>query len=169
MLTGVTSTPLARLLLERFRWFDGSLRAVQAERLGAEITSAQSLLFADLPLAGARQADMARELGVSRQAINELVRGLEEQGLVEIRPDPADGRAKLVCPTTSGRRSIAVAHEVFDELESRLRGHVGDAAVDELRAILEGDWGSSSGEPEPDTSAVPDGGRGPALRSGRGT
>jgi DNA-binding MarR family transcriptional regulator len=153
-------TPLARLLLERFRWFDESLRAALAERLGVDITSAQSLLFADLHDEGVRQVDIARSLGVSRQAVNELVRGLEGQGLVEVHPDPADGRAKLVRPSSSGRRSITVALDVFDELEARLGARIGEAAVDELRAIL------AAAE---STAAPRDGRRGPALRSGRGT
>ena len=133
--------PLARLLLDRFRWFDEALRTAQAERLGLDITSAQSLLFADLPLTGARQADLARRLGVTRQAVNELVRGLERQGLVELIPDPSDRRAKLVRPTVDGRRSIEVAVEVFAALETRLELQIGARWVAELRRALAADWG----------------------------
>jgi len=134
-------TPLARLLLDGFRWFDEPLRHAQAERLGLEITSAQSMLFADMSIAGSRQADLARGLGVTRQAVNELVRGLEAQGLVELIPDPSDGRAKLVRPTATGRKSIKVALEVFTDLESRLEDQIGADQVADLRAALTADWG----------------------------
>lgn len=134
-------TNLARLLLDGFRWFDQALLAALGERLGLNLTSAQSLLFAGLPLDGARQSDLARRLGVSRQAVNELVRGLEQQGLVEVLPDPDSRRSKLVCPTALGRDSIEVALETFGQLETRLRQRVGDEKVDQLRGVLETDWG----------------------------
>ena len=136
---------LARLLLDRFRWFDEALRTTLEERLGFEITSAQSLLFADLTRGGERQADIARRLGVSRQAVNELVRTLEHDGLVEIVPDPTSGRSKLVRPTAEGRRTVAVAGEAFAELETELRSRIGRRAVDQLRNALAADWGDSPG------------------------
>ena len=139
----MTPTPLARLLLDRFRWFDEALRAAQADQLGLDITSAQSLLFAELTLTGSRQADLARQIGVTRQAVNELVGGLERQGLVELVSDPTDRRAKLVRPTAEGRRSIDVAFEVFAELESRLEHEIGVSRVSDLREILIAEWGRS--------------------------
>ena len=134
-------TNLARLLLERFRWFDHRLLGALNDELGLELTSAQSLLFADLPLGGARQSDLARQLGVSRQAVNELVRGLERQRLVEVVPDPDDGRSKLVRPTDRGRESIHVALRTFDSLEDELRARIGSRKVDQLRGALDADWG----------------------------
>jgi DNA-binding MarR family transcriptional regulator len=135
-------TNLARLLLDRFRWFDQALLEALHDRLGVELTSAQSLLFADLPIEGARQSDLARRLGVSRQAINELVRGLERQGLLEIVPDPDSGRSKLVRPTKGGRESNRVAVETFARLETELRSRIGDRPVDQLRRALASEWGS---------------------------
>jgi DNA-binding MarR family transcriptional regulator len=115
--------------------------------LGLELTSAQSLLFADLPLAGVRQSDLARSLGVSRQAVNELVRGLERQQLVEVVADPADGRSKLVRPTERGRESIRMALQTFTQLESVLRSRIGDRSVDQLRRALSAGWGDPPGAP----------------------
>jgi DNA-binding MarR family transcriptional regulator len=134
-------TNLARLLLSRFRWFDRALLATLHDRLGVKLTSAQSLLFATLPVEGARQSDLAHRLGVSRQAVNELVGGLEQQGLVEVVPDPDSGRAKLVRPTTQGRESIEVALETFAQLEAELRARIGARKVDQLRGALDASWG----------------------------
>jgi len=138
---------LGRLLLDGFRWFDRGLLDSLNTKLGLELTSAQSLLFADLPLAGARQSDLARTLGVSRQAINELVRGLERQQLVEVVADPTDGRSKLVRPTARGRESIRMALQTFTELENELRSRVGDGSVDQLRRALSAGWGDPPGAP----------------------
>jgi DNA-binding MarR family transcriptional regulator len=138
-------TNLARLLLDRFRWFDRALLSSLREQLGVELTSAQSLLFASLPIEGARQADLARRLGVSRQAVNELVRGLEQQGLVEVVLDPQSGRSKLVRPTPRGRESIEVALQTFAGMEDELRSRIGDRSVDQLRRALAAEWGDPPG------------------------
>jgi DNA-binding MarR family transcriptional regulator len=141
MVPGMTEeTNLARLLLDRFRWFDERLLGRLNDDLGLDLTSAQSLLFADLPIKGARQSDLARRLGVSRQAINELVRGLERQRLVEVVADPDDGRSKLVRPTNRGRQSIQMALSTFDDLEEELRARIGTKTVDQLRRALAADW-----------------------------
>ena len=136
---------LGRLLLDGFRWIDHGLVESLNVTLGLELTSAQSLLFADLPLAGVRQSDLARSLGVSRQAVNELVRGLERQQLVEVVADPADGRSKLVRPTGRGRESIRMALQTFTELENELRSRIGDRSVDQLRRALSAGWGDPPG------------------------
>ena len=136
---------LGRLLLDGFRWIDQGLVESLNVTLGLELTSAQSLLFADLPLAGVRQSDLARSLGVSRQAVNELVRGLERQQLVEVVADPADGRSKLVRPTARGRESIRMALQTFTELENELRSRIGDRSVDQLRRALSAGWGDPPG------------------------
>lgn len=133
---------LARLLLERFRWFDQALLSVLQDRLGLNLTSAQSLLFADLSVRGARQSDLARRLGVSRQAVNELVHGLKQQGLVEVVPDRDSGRSKLVRPTALGRKSVHVAIETFAQFETELRSRIGARQVDHLRRALGADWGN---------------------------
>ena len=134
---------LARLLLNRFRWFDNALRSTLAREMGASVTSAQSLLFAELPLEGARQTELARSLGVSRQAVNDLVQGSQRQGLVELVTDPTSARSKLVQPTAKGRRSVAIALSSFAASESALRAQVGDRHVDALRAALAAEWGPS--------------------------
>ncbi len=140
---------LARLLLDGFRWFDEALLAALNERHDTRITSSQSLLFADLSQHGVRQADLARSIGVSRQAVYELVRGLEQQGLVKVTPDPTSGRSKLVVPTKRGVESMQLAKEVFVGLEAELRSRIGDMSVDRLRAALAEDWGESRRSSDP--------------------
>lgn len=136
-----TQSNLARLLLDGFRWFDQALLPVLRDEMSANLTSAQSLLFADLPLEGAKQSVIARRLGVSRQAVNELVGGLQQQGLVEVVPDPASGKSKLVRPTARGRKSMRLALETFEQLEAELRARIGDRKIEHLRRALEAEWG----------------------------
>ena len=52
---------------------------------------------------GARLSDIADILGISRQAANHYANQIEDAGYLERRPDPSDGRAKLLVPTTRAR------------------------------------------------------------------
>jgi DNA-binding MarR family transcriptional regulator len=52
---------------------------------------------------GSRPADLASAFQVTRAAMTNTLGRLEALGFVEIRPDPKDGRAKLVFLTGSGR------------------------------------------------------------------
>ncbi len=52
--------------------------------------------------AGVRPADLARRLDVSKQAINQALAPLLAAGLVNLDPDPSDGRALLAKLTPAG-------------------------------------------------------------------
>ena len=52
---------------------------------------------------GLRMGELARRARLSKQTMTELVRRLEEDGLVERRPDPSDGRASLIFLTARSR------------------------------------------------------------------
>lgn len=63
-------------------------------------------------------ADVARELGLTRQSVQRVADILVEQGLAAYRPNPAHRRAKLLNPTEEGRqavRRIAPAHAALAE------------------------------------------------------
>ncbi|SBT42483.1 MarR family winged helix-turn-helix transcriptional regulator [Micromonospora auratinigra] len=51
-----------------------------------------------------RLSALAEHLHIAPRSATEVVDGLQERGLVERQPDPADRRATLVAPTAEGRR-----------------------------------------------------------------
>ena len=55
---------------------------------------------------GARLSDIADILGISRQAANHYANQIEDTGYLERRPDPSDGRAKLLVPTARAKELI---------------------------------------------------------------
>jgi DNA-binding MarR family transcriptional regulator len=75
---------------------------------------------------------------MTHQSMGELVASLEWGGWVERRPDPTDGRARLVCLTPAGRdlviRGLHHIAEIEAEWQERWReaGHDGT-----LRPVLE--------------------------------
>jgi DNA-binding MarR family transcriptional regulator len=68
--------------------------------------------------------------------MTELVRRLEESGLVERRPDPADGRASLIFLTARSRDFEPAAGVILDDLDRLVRGQIGEVRTAELRASL---------------------------------
>jgi len=73
---------------------------------------------------GRRPSDVAAEIGMSKQAVNYLLGGLERAGYVERDDDPTDGRSRLVEFTERGealRRAIrASVRKVEREVEKQL-------------------------------------------------
>jgi DNA-binding MarR family transcriptional regulator len=59
---------------------------------------------------------LARDLGVTQQAVSKPVAELERLGYVERRPGPGDGRVRLVGLTRRGRDAIAAARDTPAEV-----------------------------------------------------
>ena len=68
-------------------------------------------------------AELARAFQVTKGAMTNTVRRLEGRGLVAVRPDPGDGRAKLVSLTPAGRAArddaIAAIAPIIAQLAAR--------------------------------------------------
>ena len=86
---------------------------------------------------GLRMGELARRARLSKQAMTELVRRLERDGLVVRRTDPTDGRASIVSLTERGRDFEPVAATTLVELHELVRRQLDDRQVDELRASLQ--------------------------------
>ncbi len=112
--------PLALLLLRASRWFDRQLLDRLEQRGWPRLTPAQSLVFAHLDPNGVAPATLARRLGTSRQAIQDLVAGLARHGLLELSADPARQRGRLVTLTSTGRTLARDARAILTELEDSL-------------------------------------------------
>ena len=54
-----------------------------------------------------RLSDLAHTANLSQSRLTHRMRCLIEDGFIEIRPDPIDGRAKLATLTTTGRARLA--------------------------------------------------------------
>ena len=52
---------------------------------------------------GRAPIDMVRAFQVPKTSLTHTLKGLEERGLIEMRPNPDDGRSKLVYLTDAGR------------------------------------------------------------------
>lgn len=88
-------------------------------------------------LGGGRHAsDLADSLGVSRQAIAQIVGTLERDGYVERVTDPGDARAKLICLTSRGRAALRVMRASSLRIEDDWTARLGAQRIAELRDTL---------------------------------
>ncbi len=92
---------------------------------------------------GLRMGELARRARLSKQTMTTMIRRLEQDGLVERRPDPSDRRASLVFLTRRSRRFRPVAEATLRELDALARRRLGTrrltATKDTLREVMEFD------------------------------
>jgi DNA-binding MarR family transcriptional regulator len=130
----------------------GALLRVPAQaihrRLISELNAAG---FADLRLPhmavlqfpgpdGVRPSVLAERAGISKQAMNQLLRSLGALGYVVRSGDPAEGRARLVRLTKRGRAAYARIHRILREIEQEWRDELGPADFEQLKDLLLRVW-----------------------------
>jgi DNA-binding MarR family transcriptional regulator len=91
---------------------------------------------------GSRLTELAAQARMTLPAMSELVDDLQRLGIVERRPDPSDGRAKLICLTNPGWEAMRTARRVIAEIEADYGRLVGaehfEAAAQTLNELLNG-------------------------------
>ncbi len=100
------------------------------------LRAAHTALLPHLSSAGVRGAELAKKLGVTKQAVSQLLTELEEWGVVEQVTDPNDGRAKLVRFTAKGEKGMLHGLSVLGELERELSDKIGKRRMQELHTAL---------------------------------
>ena len=108
-------------------------------RLGyGDVRPGHLALLLNLDRTGAQSAELARRADMTKQSMAELVRDLEKLDYVERRPDPNDGRARLVQPTGRGLMLIAHARQAVAEVEADVARRLGrDRYVELQRSLVE--------------------------------
>jgi DNA-binding MarR family transcriptional regulator len=111
-------------------------RVNQGGGLAPPLRAAHTALFPHLSSEGIRGADLAKKLGVTKQAISQLITELEDWGVIEQVADPEDGRAKLVRLTARGQQGLLHGLSVLRGLEQELEGKIGKRRMQELHTAL---------------------------------
>lgn len=88
------------------------------------VTQAHVSLFRYPGLGGSRPTQLAEELQISKQAVNDLLRDLERRGYIRREVDPSDRRSRLIRLTSQGIELedtiLRAARDAEAELERRL-------------------------------------------------
>lgn len=95
LLASSLAQSFGQVLIKSARLYNESAIARLREHLPG-IRSAHTLLFPFVPPQGVRLTELARKVGVSKQAVAQLVDELVQMGAFVKVPDPSDGRARLI-------------------------------------------------------------------------
>lgn len=83
-----------------------------------------------------RPSDLAREAGTTKQAMNYLLRQLEELGYLAREDHPDDQRSKRIRLTKRGYEAAENIRTTVRELEAELEGELGKARFKQLKDLL---------------------------------
>jgi DNA-binding MarR family transcriptional regulator len=106
-----------------------------------EFSRADGMVLANITLGFNRPSDIARQLGVSRQAIHRQIQQMKEKGIVTLVDDPSDGRIKLVVVTDLARKMNEDGVVAMSLLWEELGRRVGQTNLKRAAKVLASDWG----------------------------
>lgn len=137
---------LMRGLLRAYYWMDESLQNGLSEAGMGTRTRTQTMILINVSNGVTRAAELARILGISRQAVQQQVNELEKEDIVTQIPDPSDKRANRIVFSEKGAGLIERALTSLRQAEDRLAQRIGPDLLHQLRQALMADWGPVLGE-----------------------
>lgn len=127
---------LKGLLQDTLEWMDVRNAELRADTGFAHATPAEARLFAVLRGRERSISELARALGVSRQAVHHTVHRLISAGVVELAPAAHSRREKLVRITEAGGQIQTMAARNLRQIEKEVAGHLGKENVQLIRTLL---------------------------------
>ena len=114
-------------------------------------TEARAGLLGHIPRSGTRQSALIERSAISKQAVQQLLDGLEADGVLERLPDPMDGRGKLVRYTGKGLDALRDGDRIKLQIEQGYIARLGQqrfaALMDALRSLDAGQADAIDKEP----------------------
>jgi DNA-binding MarR family transcriptional regulator len=126
---------LARLVTQTSRAHMAALLARLAER-GFDVNPSFAQVMPWLDTKGIRVTALAQRVGVTKQAIGQLVQQLSEFDYVDQVQDPTDARAKMIRLTRRGVAANKVCAEMGAELNKAATDALGEKGLAKLNADL---------------------------------
>ena len=102
-----------------------------------DINPAHIALFRYPSIDGLRPSEVAAQIEITKQSVNDLVGHLEHCGYVVRTPDPADGRARVLRLTPKGRRLESTIKQQASAAERGIADMLGPRQFAQFRRALE--------------------------------
>jgi len=91
---------------------------------------------------GVRPGTLAERAGMSKQAMNQLLRSLEGLGYCLRSDAPEEGRARIVRFTKRGHAAYAKVHNILRDIEREWSAELGPKDFAQLKELLSRVWDS---------------------------
>src|SRR4051812_24419498 len=115
---------------------EAALSRVAAASAARRVRAAHTALFPHLDFDGIRLTDLAAKVGVTKQAVGQLVDDLAALGMVERVRDPDDSRAKRIRFSHRGHAALLQGLGVLAAIQEALATAVGARRMGELHETL---------------------------------
>ena len=126
---------LIAILAEKFE--AEFLKRLTATKRFASITAADHRVLRHVAMDASCSIDVARRVGISKQAVGKTVSSLAARGFISVGSSPQDGRAQRLALTKAGRDLIGRAAEVARDLDGLSESAIRPSSLAELRETLE--------------------------------
>jgi DNA-binding MarR family transcriptional regulator len=123
---------IGQLLVRLLREFRDDLAAPRADAGYGDVREPHFQIFGNIRMGGIRLTELADRAQLSLAATSELVNDLADLGYLTRRPDPADGRAKLIDLTQRGRDLMADAGSRVADIERRWSAVAGERNFNQM-------------------------------------
>ncbi len=127
---------IGQLLVRLLGQFRAELSAPREERGYLDLRDAHMHVFGSVGVNGIRLTELAARAQLGLATMSELVTELEQLGYLERRPDPTDGRARLIYPTARGRQLLSDAGDRVAEIEQHWASVVGPEEFERTCRVL---------------------------------
>jgi len=91
---------------------------------------------------GVRPGILAERAGMSKQAMNQLLRSLEGLGYIVRADVPGEGRARIIRFTKRGRAAFSRIHDILRDIEREWSAELGPKRFARLKELLFRVWES---------------------------
>ncbi len=91
---------------------------------------------------GVRPGTLAERAGMSKQAMNQLLRSLEHLGYIVRSDAPDEGRARIIHLTRRGRVAYSKIHDILRQIEREWSDQLGPRSFTQLKQLLFRVWES---------------------------
>jgi DNA-binding MarR family transcriptional regulator len=114
---------------------DAIRRALDAAGM-SDLPGRGSLLVGTIPRGGTPLQVLPTQMGVSKQAVSQVVDALVDRGYLSRAADPADRRRLMITLTARGRDAAKVARRTVANVDRRLAGKVAARDLAAMRRVL---------------------------------
>jgi DNA-binding MarR family transcriptional regulator len=128
--------PMARLLAMSYRLMIDGLHSRLPAAGFTDVRPAYGFVLLATRGSGTTTVELAKLLGVTKQAASKLLGSMEAAGYVRRSTDATDGRIRNIELAERGEQLLLAVESIYAELEQQWSGVIGAPAVEQIRTDL---------------------------------